>query len=330
MHHSEIEYAGLQAFIEFFEHYGIEFWQIEAMKRMPNGKHEGAICQHMFYYHPTKKTETGDPLKVYPYAGPIGSRKLNYTLRRLQSSLLSRGRFGFDLYIKASPRGTMYYRTILIDDLKQSKIDELMNYYKGPIAIIETSPGNYQAILIITDEFGLSRPKRLNVGKQFAALFDGDYRAVSGNQLHRFPGSPNMKKSVSKDPEKCEPPFHARLIQLRHLIDADAESQTLRSLAVLPPPPRPGVAATLTAKTTPATRPTPGPAGGLTWSEKAFRWTLRMIKKGATDQQLAAGLHALFVVPHPQKKHTGDGHWIPRTIFNARAVSTGSPLRYSV
>ncbi len=68
---------------------------------------------------------------------------------------------------------------------------------------------------------------------------------------------------------------------------------------------------------------------GLTWSEKGFRWVLKQLNKGVDDAQIAAGLHALFVVPHPLQKHAQDPHWIPRTIFNAKAIRAGSPLRYT-
>ena len=305
-HPSEIDFPGLEEFIEFFHDHGVRFFFIEAMQRRHDKSHSGGICQTVNY----KKGKE----EIYPFKGPFGSRKLHFTLRCLQSFLNRHKRFHYDLYIKSSARGYKYHRTILIDDLNEPQIKLLMDYWTGSIALIETSVNNYQAILIVADELGLKASERTSIGRHLAIKFDGDKKATAANQLHRFPGSPNHKRTVTEG----ELPFVTRLVQLRRAKTIEAGADVL---SVLKAQPR----VTFPKKSKPAREVSHLVEGGRdeTNSGKAFRWAMAKIKAGKSDGEIGVGLQSIFGVGH-----TDDPHWIPRTIFNARAILARSPDRY--
>lgn len=84
------------------------------------------------------------------------------------------------------------HKTIFVDDLRIEMVDELKKFWCGPGAILETSLGNFQAILIASCT--LDREQRSIVQKALCTRFDGDVNSAKNPvQLHRYPGSVNWK-----------------------------------------------------------------------------------------------------------------------------------------
>ncbi len=79
---------------------------------------------------------------------------------------------------------------ILIDDLTESNLIDLEK--EGfEMAIIETSGGNFQALLVIGPGWTLGQKR--DTQRALAARFGGDGGAVAAGQPHRLPGSLNLK-----------------------------------------------------------------------------------------------------------------------------------------
>lgn len=81
---------------------------------------------------------------------------------------------------------------ILIDDLTESGLGDLKK--EGfEMAVIETSAGNFQALLVIGPGWTLSQKR--DTQRALAARFGGDGGAVAAGQPHRLPGSLNLKNN---------------------------------------------------------------------------------------------------------------------------------------
>jgi hypothetical protein len=92
---------------------------------------------------------------------------------------------------------------ILLDDLK-SEIPVIENC---PCAVLETSRGNYQHLYAC--DRGLTHAERHALQKALSTKYAGDVGATGGQQLHRWPGSVNLKYGKYR--------FKTRLVQLSSL-----------------------------------------------------------------------------------------------------------------
>lgn len=92
---------------------------------------------------------------------------------------------------------------VLLDDLK-TQIPVIDNC---PCAVLETSLGNYQHLYAC--DRGLTHAERHAVQKSLSIKYAGDAGATGGQQLHRWPGSFNLKHGKFR--------FQTRLIQLSSL-----------------------------------------------------------------------------------------------------------------
>lgn len=93
------------------------------------------------------------------------------------------------------------HRAIFVDDLKSSDLEKIPSSWAR--IILETSPGNFQAIFRAPS--ALDAAGRKKAQRAFIAHFGaGDYRASSGEQIHRWPGSMNFKR---------DEPFETRLVE---------------------------------------------------------------------------------------------------------------------
>lgn len=89
---------------------------------------------------------------------------------------------------------------LLLDDLDAQALQALPTH---GVAIVETSPGNYQATLVAWRP--LSAEERLSAQRALVQRLNGDPAAVSGSQLRRFPCSVNCKRELAN-------PFVSRLV----------------------------------------------------------------------------------------------------------------------
>ncbi len=98
---------------------------------------------------------------------------------------------GFHIF--ARPQGHQY---ILLDDLRRDVLSELATV--RPCALMETSPGNYQAWLILP-ETPQDDARALQLCRHFAARFQGDMASAKPHQIGRLPGFDNRKPKYEQN-----------------------------------------------------------------------------------------------------------------------------------
>jgi hypothetical protein len=89
-------------------------------------------------------------------------------------------------------------RIVLADDLGEHGLDDLRIWWPGPMIWLETSPWNFQALLITPRP--LNDTEHLRLARHLVSKFGADPGAASRDRFHRFPGAPNFK-------ELCRPFF---------------------------------------------------------------------------------------------------------------------------
>lgn len=101
---------------------------------------------------------------------------------------------GEDIYIR--PAGDT--GVILVDDVKPQALETLKARGYAPAAVIETSPGNYQAWIKISDQ-----PQPLEVRKMaaqaLAKIAGGDMNSADGAHYGRLAGFTNRKPAYERD-----------------------------------------------------------------------------------------------------------------------------------
>lgn len=96
---------------------------------------------------------------------------------------------GHDVYIRPAGEG---HALVLVDDLNKEKIDQLKRAGLRPCASIETSPGNYQAWVKMSDQ-ALSAEVRCHVARSLARDFGGDPNSADSRHYGRLAGFTNRK-----------------------------------------------------------------------------------------------------------------------------------------
>lgn len=291
MNKEELERAGALRFFDFMASHGPAWWFCEAQPRKRNGE-RGA-----------------------PVAGKFGMRfafhhsKILSAFEQLNSRLERLGKSNIDLQTRESPsKGGS--RVILIDDISSDQIDSIRGFWPGPLAILETSPENYQSLLV--SPRCLSPHEHLKAARYLAIRFNGDVGAVASGQLHRFPGSPNFKTSAVRNGH----PFITRLVAIwdgEEGFNSESELSEMLSSA-------------LTAVNVPsrarAQPRAPHKPGGLDNSSAAFRWTLHQLDAGTSHELILAGLTTTWLGHH-------DAHdWPARTLANALYIRGERATRY--
>lgn len=305
---SEIDLSEVRRYFEFFDRYCDhpkgQFWIITAHPRKEDWTRGGDILPS---------------LKNVRFDIPIGSAEgMTTYVRRIHGYMLALSK-SVDLHIKESPEIGQYYRMIFIDDLELYFLEQLAENYPGPIAAIETSRSNYQAMLIAPrfpiDETrtrfrGLLKEEVLAIQQHLSRTYKGDTRSVAANQPRRFAQSPNYKNC--KDGEK---PFYAQIAMLRPETGTHTEAERFLMEAlkntnvavesVKPTQPRPGrPAAAKPAVTVTAM------GRDETESGEAFRHALRRLRRGVTPAKVETEVSTKW-----GKGRAAD--WPKRTVWNA-------------
>lgn len=315
-HQSEIDLNRLRQFFDFFENYDVRFWLIDAFPRKKGGDRGAPVLAHFENFNPQ--------IAVY------GARRATSYINRVHRFMLSCGKMA-DIHTRESPEIGLYHRTIMLDDLDFNSLEALNKDYPGPLAAIETSPENYQAILIAprfpmddtpTKFRGLLRPEVLEIQRGLARKYGGDTGAIAAGQFHRFSESPNYKK-VCLNGEK---PFYSKTTILRQQIGTaegaveflknamktELSGNAIHVINHVKSEQTPG----------PTQKPINTPIGRDTSSSgEAFRYALRCLRNLVPPARVTTEVQSRW----------GSGRspdWAERTVHNAQHLLGMKPQRY--
>jgi hypothetical protein len=280
-------------FFDFLGQHGVEWFFIEAQSRKLDGQ-RGAPLGQFF----------GRKFATNFQKCPAGFATLIGRLQRV-------GKKKFDLQTRESP-SRLGARLVLIDDLMEHSIKQLIHWWSGPMVVMETSPSNFQALLV--SQRPLPTSEQFLLQKMLAVKFEGDYGATGSGQLHRLPGSTNFKKSALIDGR----PFCCKLTLLSEGEDCQVDqfSELLKSATAPPPAPH-----NLTQPCLPP-RVVGDAATGKDNSAAAFRWTVQQLKKGAKEESILMALSTTYLAHHDPRD------WPKRTLHNAKFSLGMAPNRY--
>jgi hypothetical protein len=119
---------------------------------------------------------------------------------------------GNDVYIR--PAGD--HGLVLVDDLKPHVLERMKAEGFAPAAIIETSPGNYQAWVKLSDK-SLSADMRHLAAKGLAKRYDGDPNSADSRHYGRLAGFTNQK------------PKHTRSSRQPYVLAHDCSGQAAKA-----------------------------------------------------------------------------------------------------
>ena len=163
-------------------------------------------------------------------------------LPRLLPYLKYRNSNGAHIYIR--PTGESAYT--LLDDLNRTVLERLKAEGYAPAAVVETSPGSFQAWL--RHEQPLSKELGTIAAKTLAEQFGADRSAADWRRFGRTPGFTNRKPqhrnrlgfypfarlhSYSGEPFAAAATFHARIVTLRRTVEEERNA-IRRSFATRP------------------------------------------------------------------------------------------------
>ena len=101
---------------------------------------------------------------------------------------------GNDIYIR--PAGE--HGLVLVDDLKPEALKAMQDRGYTPAATVETSPGNYQAWVKLSDK-PLSAEVRRIAAQSLAKAFGGDMNSADSRHYGRLAGFTNQKPQHTRD-----------------------------------------------------------------------------------------------------------------------------------
>jgi hypothetical protein len=207
---------------------------------------------------------------------------------------------GYNIY--ARPDG---YRYVLLDDLRPDVLPELAKL--RPCALIETSPDNFQAWLILPDT-PASRDAAKAICSELAQRFWADPASAEPDHVGRLPGFTN-RKLKHRRADGTFPPVQLRRYAHRESTFHPCGGGVLTNSVDL-----------LTTPVLPTVEPPHRHYAGGDDSSHDFGIVLGLVKKGRTDEQIAAHLrlHSPDLEARKGRKHVDS--YIERTIRNVKAV----------
>ncbi|MBO0935085.1 hypothetical protein J2I47_00865 [Fibrella sp. HMF5335] len=222
---------------------------------------------------------------------------------------------GFDVY--ARPVGWQY---VLLDDLTLDALTRIKADELRPCLLLETSPGNYQAWVILA-ECPTDREGAKTICRAMAQTYQADLCSAEPDHVGRLPGLTNRKAKYRQ--ANGQFPFvrlHGATHRLSHF-------STPSGGCVLNDPPVPPSGTTET-PSYPLTTVSQGvqlldrQAGTPThsFSEHDFGIVIGLVRKGWDDDRIAAHLVAHSPNLSSRKKRY-TGKYIARTIEKARKVA---------
>ncbi len=260
-------------------------------------KRDGQRGAPLGFGRPGKPIAEGLPVATLQAADLAAS-----LLARLESPSIGKTRL--ELVTAAAEDSQGFAKSILVDDLDADGIQWVAARWRGPGAVLETSPGNFQAVLILSEPLG--REDRKSITDQLVDLAGGDKGARGSQQLHRLPGSVNYKRSLPT-------PFVCRLVNF-FAGTGEGVSPAHRPVPVAR---RDSSAVVMPSNVRPL-RPLRWKSPAASDSEAAFRLAAEMARSGASDDQVMAVLSA----PEVLRGHDPDD-WPKRTLERARLFLAG-------
>jgi hypothetical protein len=246
----------------------------------------------------------GKPGKGVAEGSPVRTAAASDLAQSLLARLEHMGKRRLELVTAAAEDSQGFSKSILLDDLESDGVRAIKMKWRGPGAILETSPGNYQAILILSEP--MDRTDRKSITGQLVTALGADDGATGSLQLHRLPGSVNYKMELDE-------PFACLLVEF---FNGKGEGvQPIKPVAKPAarsdaPVARPGVVRPMRKRkwSTPAE----------STSQEAFRFAVELLDAGSTVGDVEAALSA----PEWLRHHDRDD-WPKRTAENARAFRDG-------
>jgi RepB DNA-primase from phage plasmid len=282
------------AFFEFMGGQGVNWFFVEAQPRLKTGPKAG---------------KRGAPIGAkFGFQFACRHQDMVAGFKELSKRLAAGGKYRVDLQTRESP-GREGARVILVDDLGQDELGRLKGWWSGPIAALETSEDNHQALLI--SPVGLNDGELSTCQKGLVQMFSADAGAAGVRQLHRFPGSPNFKSAAVVNGQ----PFFCKLVYT--LVGETGGRKQIQELLSNPPS-----AAPARTRTRRAAADRRSIDIGSDNSRKAWAWTLDQIRKGVGHQQILEGLKTKYLAHH------SDSDWPKRTLHNALHFLGLVPTRY--
>lgn len=123
---------------------------------------------------------------THPVGKPVRLTLNRSGLLKTAKYLLHKNACGYNIY--ARPVG---YGYVLLDDLKRDVLTELAKL--KPCLLLETSPGNYQAWVILPVAPG-SREQAVSICQELAQRFAADPGSAEPDHIGRLPGFTNRKE----------------------------------------------------------------------------------------------------------------------------------------
>lgn len=250
----------------------------------------------------------GQPGKPVAEGPPVRTAAAAHLAQSLLARLQKMGKSRLELVTAAARTPQGLSKSILIDDLDEGGVRLLKTKWRGPGAILETSPGNFQAILILPEPMG--KAERKSITDQLVAVLGADDGATSDGQFHRLPGSVNYKPALAE-------PFTTRLVE--YFIGAGEGVQPIRPVARSVAAPvsvvRPGALRSI------RKRRWVSPAESI--SQEAFRLAVDLLDSGASAPQVEAALSA----PEWLRHHSA-ADWPTRTREKAEKFRAGELYGY--
>lgn len=180
-------------FFEFLQKNDVSKFFLDAQaRRKSDGKRGGMLASLL---------KTGG---VYPRR----TEGVEAGLDAMASRLAALNKRRLDLSIKAAEDSHSKHRLLLADDLDEAGSTAVTKWWRGPSIVLETSPANFQVLLIAARP--LDRAERHRAQQFFVTRFESDPGASAGVQPHRYPGSPNFKGSAIQTGK----PFFCRLTRM--------------------------------------------------------------------------------------------------------------------
>lgn len=292
----KFNFAYAQDFFDFLGRHGILSVKLAAQRRKKSDGKRGAPMG----FGASGKNGKWNPVAV---ASPARTAAAAGLAQALLAHLAEKGKNKLELITAAAEDSQGLSKSILLDDLKEVGAKILKTKWRGPGAVLETSPDNFQAVLILSEP--MDRDSRRSITAQLVDMVGADPGAAGVGQFHRLPGSVNYKAELAE-------PFVCRLVEYFTGVGEGVQpvKAVAKPMSTPVSPVRPSALQPL------RKRRWQTPAKSM--SDEAFRLAVDMIDSGARADQVEAALSS----PEWLRHHSA-ADWPERTRRSAELFIEG-------
>lgn len=294
----QINFSHMREFFDFFGRNGILSVKLGGQQRKKKDGKRGAPMG--------LGAAGGKGWNPVAMGSPVRSAAAAEMTKALLAHLEGKGKRNLELVCAAAEDSQGLTKSILLDDLDADGVKALKTKWRGPGVILATSPGNYQAVLILPEPMG--REDRRSVTGQLVTMVGADPGAAGVGQLHRFPGSVNHKAGLAE-------PFVCRIVEY---FTGGGEGVQPVKASVKPVPAR---VSQLRPATLRPMRKRQWREAAKTSSDLAFRHAVELLDSGAS----AADVESALSSPEWLRHHSA-ADWPARTRENAERFRAGEPF----